>query len=178
MPSVKRADREARSIHAAQSELLRWRSLEIHTSATYISTFSLFEHVKLGSHSGRPRLIIHGYSDQGKSFIPLAKALEAKGISVDDINIASWISLSNEITLKDVGEALERALRDPALNGKLADKEFDAIVHSTGMLVVRSGLAGNPSVRIPLLKHLIALAPATFGSPLAAPGTQPARRDL
>jgi hypothetical protein len=118
----------------------------------------------------RPLLIIHGYSDEGKSFLPLAEALKARGIKVEDINIASWISLSNEVTVKDVGEALERALRDPARNGKLADQEFDAIVHSTGMLVVRSWLAGNPTFRVPLLKHLIALAPATFGSPLAAEG--------
>jgi hypothetical protein len=118
----------------------------------------------------RPLLIIHGYSDKGNSFRPIAKALKDKHFNVEDINIASWISLSNEVTIKDVGEALERALHDPALNGKLADKPFDAIVHSTGMLVIRSWLAGNPSVRIPLLKHLVALAPATFGSPLAAQG--------
>lgn len=118
----------------------------------------------------RPLLIIHGYSDKGDSFRPIAEALQTRGFNVEDINIATWISLSNEVTVKDVGEALERALHDPALNGKLADKPFDAIVHSTGMLVVRSWLAGNPSVRIPLLKHLVALAPATFGSPLAAQG--------
>jgi hypothetical protein len=118
----------------------------------------------------RPLLIIHGYSDKGDSFRPLALGLKAKGVDVEEINIATWISLSNDVTVKDVGEALERALRDPALNGKLADKQFDAIVHSTGMLVIRSWLAGNPTARIPLLKHLIALAPATFGSPLAAQG--------
>ena len=118
----------------------------------------------------RPLLIIHGYSDKGDSFRPIAQALQDRNFNVEDINIATWISLSNEVTVRDVGEALERALHDPALNGKLADKPFDAIVHSTGMLVVRSWLAGNPSVRIPLLKHLIALAPATFGSPLAAQG--------
>jgi len=118
----------------------------------------------------RPLLIIHGYSDKGDSFRPIAEALEKRHIQVEDINIATWISLSNDVTVKDVGEALERALHDPALNGKLADKPFDAIVHSTGMLVIRSWLAGNPSARIPLLKHLIALAPATFGSPLAAQG--------
>ena len=128
------------------------------------------EKVLHSTRMNRPLLVIHGYSDRGQSFVPLANALQKKGVKVEDINIASWISLSNEVTVKDVGEALERALRDPGLNGRLADREFDAIVHSTGMLVIRSWLAGNPSVRVPLLKHLIGLAPATFGSPLAAQG--------
>jgi hypothetical protein len=43
------------------------------------------------------------------------------------------------------------------------------MVHSTGMLVVRSWLAADP-LRGKRLKRLIALAPATFGSPLAKLG--------
>jgi hypothetical protein len=49
---------------------------------------------------------------------------------------------------------------------------FDAIVHSTGMLVLRSWLTNPnaPPSRLKLLKHLVALAPATFGSPIASKG--------
>ena len=53
-------------------------------------------------------------------------------------------------------------------------QEFDAIVHSTGMLVLRAWLvnAGAPATnpRLKRLKHLIGLAPATWGSPQAHKG--------
>jgi len=52
---------------------------------------------------------------------------------------------------------------------------FDAIVHSTGMLVVRSwltnyGAAVGSNIRLKSLKHLIGVAPATWGSPQAHKG--------
>jgi len=75
--------------------------------------------------------------------------------------------LNNEVTVKDLAEAFDRAL---ATQGGLDPEEpFDAMVHSTGMLVVRSWLAADP-LRAKRLKRLIALAPATFGSPLAKQG--------
>ena len=43
------------------------------------------------------------------------------------------------------------------------------MVQSTGMLVVRAWLAADP-LRAKRLKRLIAIAPATFGSPLAKQG--------
>jgi hypothetical protein len=51
---------------------------------------------------------------------------------------------------------------------------FDVLVHSTGMLVLRAWLTQTPSrlasARRSRLKHLVALAPSTFGSPLAHKG--------
>src|SRR6202008_4567758 len=49
------------------------------------------------------------------------------------------------------------------------DEPFDAVVHSTGMLVIRAWLT-TYAARKSRLKHLIALAPATWGSPLAHKG--------
>ncbi|MGH9667141.1 MAG: hypothetical protein ACRD9L_22180, partial [Bryobacteraceae bacterium] len=54
-------------------------------------------------------------------------------------------------------------------------QEFDAIVHSTGMLVLRSwltnlGASVATNKRLARLKHLIGLAPATWGSPQAHKG--------
>jgi hypothetical protein len=53
-------------------------------------------------------------------------------------------------------------------------QEFDAIVHSTGMLVLRAWLAnaGPPAgnARLKRLKHLVGVAPATWGSPQAHKG--------
>lgn len=109
-----------------------------------------------------PLIIVHGYSDVGKSFERWRDLLDQR--DVKSINICNWISLSNEITIKDVAEGFARALRAQNING-----DFDALVHSTGMLVVRCWLADDPSRR-GRLKHLVGIAPATFGSPLAARG--------
>ena len=121
----------------------------------------------------RPLLLVHGYSAGGLDFSKLAVALQDAGVQAVDINIGNYISLNNEITVKDIAEGLDRAFRmTPVLN---AEQEFDAIVHSTGMLVMRSwltnyGAAVDSNVRLRRLKHLIGLAPATWGSPQAHKG--------
>src|SRR5579862_8785161 len=129
--------------------------------------------VQIGGSMARPLILIHGYSDKGQSFFPLRDALAKRGIQLIDVSICTYISLNNEITIKDIAEGLERAFQNhPTLQG---DFEFDAIVHSTGMLVIRSWLtnygmkvAGNK--RLQRLKHLVGLAPATWGSPQAHKG--------
>src|SRR5277367_1749715 len=91
----------------------------------------------------RPLILIHGYSANYKAFHPLRDMLEARGIDLNLINICNYISLNNEITIKDIAEGLDRAYRyDQRLNAKynMENQEFDAIVHSTGMLVLRSWL--------------------------------------
>lgn len=118
----------------------------------------------------RPLVLIHGYSAGGLDFFPLRDQLAAHGIDSARINICNYVSLNNEVTIKDIAEGLERAFQARNLLG-----EFDAIVHSTGMLVLRSWLAnsGAPPAnnpRLARLKHLIGLAPATWGSPQAHKG--------
>src|SRR5277367_5437339 len=122
---------------------------------------------------GRPCVLIHGYSAEGTAFDPLRDALRNKGVNATDINIGNYVSLNNEITIKDIAEGLARAYRmHPELNDA---EEFDAIVHSTGMLVVRAwltnyGAAVGSNNRLKKLKHLIGVAPATWGSPQAHKG--------
>lgn len=112
-------------------------------------------------------ILIHGYSDRGASFNPWKTALAGKEFSASNIHLISYESLTNEITVKDIAEGFERALRN---NPAIAEADtFDAIVHSTGMLVVRAWLA-NFTSRRSRLKRLIGLAPASFGSPLAHKG--------
>jgi alpha-beta hydrolase superfamily lysophospholipase len=111
----------------------------------------------------RKLVLIHGYSDQGPSFNHWAEKLRGRGISAEAINICSYISLNNEITIPDIAEGLGRAADYLEWS---PDQEFDAIVHSTGMLVIRAWLCNNPR-RQKYLKHLVGLAPATWGSPLA-----------
>jgi hypothetical protein len=115
-------------------------------------------------------VLIHGYSDQGESFDAWKTALLQRGYPATDISVASYETLTNEVTIKDVAEGLDRALRLRA--GLSEDEPFDAIVHSTGMLVIRSWLTAYSTAdpRRSRLKHLVALAPATWGSPLAHKG--------
>jgi pimeloyl-ACP methyl ester carboxylesterase len=114
-----------------------------------------------------PVVLVHGYSDQGESFRTWKQALKDTGFDVSTVHTCSYRSLTNEVTIKDIAEGFDRALRIQA--GLNQDEPFDAIVHSTGMLVIRSWLTTYPK-RHRRLKRLIGLAPATFGSPLAHKG--------
>jgi hypothetical protein len=113
-------------------------------------------------------VFVHGYSDKGTSWAAWREILRHRlGLNDADMRTCTYVSLNNEVTIKDLAEAFDRAL---ATQGGLdPDAPFDAMVHSTGMLVVRSWLAADP-LRGKRLKRLIALAPATFGSPLAKEG--------
>jgi hypothetical protein len=122
----------------------------------------------------RPLLLIHGYSADAKAFAPLQAALLAKGVPSTDVNICNYVSLNNEITVKDIAEGLARAFRTlPVFANE--NQDFDCIVHSTGMLVLRSwltnaSLPASKNARLKRVKHIIGLAPATWGSPQAHKG--------
>ena len=81
-----------------------------------------------------PVLLIHGYSDDAPSFLRWKEILEKRGYSA--VHLLCYKSLTNEITIKDVAEGFERAVR--LQTGLSNDEPFDAIVHSTGMLVIRA----------------------------------------
>ena len=117
--------------------------------------------------SSRPVVIVHGYSDHAQSCGEWCRQLRKAGYAASDIHVTDYITLSNEITIKDIAEGFDRAIRLQA--GLRSGEPFDAIVHSTGMLVLRSWLL-TYEARRDRLKHLIGLAPATFGSPLAHQG--------
>ncbi len=113
-----------------------------------------------------PIVFVHGYSDQGKSWEKWCGLLKARLGYVDpELHVCSYVSLDNGVSIKDIAEAFDGALSARAG----LDGPFDAIVHSTGMLVVRAWLAADPQ-RCARLKRLVAFAPATFGSPLAKEG--------
>jgi hypothetical protein len=123
-------------------------------------------------------LLIHGYSADWKEFLPWKAALSGEGIASETISVGNYVTLNNEVTIKDLGEAFDRALRMSDFAKELPGEAwtFDAVVHSTGMLVMRQWLTSDPYLpddarsRIRRLKHLVGLAPATFGSPQAKKG--------
>ena len=124
--------------------------------------------VKPRSTMANPLVLIHGYGSDAEAFHVWKDALLQAGRTIEEISIGNYVTLNNEITVDDIANGLQNALHSKGLD----QKPFDAIVHSTGMLVIRSWLTASnaQTSRQGLLKHLVALAPATFGSPLAAKG--------
>lgn len=115
----------------------------------------------------RPIVLLHGYSSSADNLHAWRDALGARGFETKDIRLVDYVSLSNEITIKDIAEGFDRALREQA--GLPGDAEFDVIAHSTGSLVIREWLVSYAG-RARRVKHLIGLAPANFGSPMAHRG--------
>ena len=119
-------------------------------------------------------VIIHGWSDNYKSFVELGKALskpapEGIGADVKHIYLGDYISLDDQITFDDLVEALHKAWviteQLPILR-----RSVDVIVHSTGGLVIRHWLSKYFTAHTAPIHRLLMLAPANFGSPLAHSG--------
>jgi hypothetical protein len=124
-----------------------------------------------------PLVLLHGYHSEGQTFDTWRAVLQKQGFNVQDIFIGNYVTENNEINVDDIAEGFDRALRQRGM----ADKPFDIVVHSTGMLVLRAWLTAPAAVvttpdgkvkklRQSLLKHLIGMAPATNGSPVAPKG--------
>jgi pimeloyl-ACP methyl ester carboxylesterase len=117
-----------------------------------------------------PVLIIHGWSDNSKSFESLATFLRGQGAQVIDIRLGDYISMRDRVTLYDIGLAMRRALAGAHVNE--TRYSFDCVVHSTGGLVIREFLrqvCGDDASLTPV-RNLVMLAPANYGSPLAKIG--------
>lgn len=118
----------------------------------------------------KPVVILHGYSDKSQSFQPLASFLKQNGFQVIDIWLADYLSMNDEITIYDLGQAMGTALTAKGIDQ--SPKSFSVVAHSTGALVTRAYLYryfyGQPE-KCPI-NNLLLLAPANFGSPLAALG--------
>jgi hypothetical protein len=59
-----------------------------------------------------PIVLVHGYSDKGQSFERWCQRLEAAGYDATTIHLGNYVSLSNEITIKDIAEGFDRALSE------------------------------------------------------------------
>ncbi len=118
----------------------------------------------------RQIVILHGWNDTSESFEPLARLLQKKlqGQNVTIISLADYISMEDEVRFDDVVTAMQTAWERHDLPKKKGS--VDAIVHSTGALVIRDWLQRNYTPGRAPIKHLLMLAPANFGSPLAHKG--------
>ncbi|NOY69091.1 MAG: alpha/beta hydrolase [Deltaproteobacteria bacterium] len=121
----------------------------------------------------RPIVLIHGYSAESKQTDPASvekiygsmpdalRGLYGDG-SVVEIDLSRYISLEDGIHLDDISRAFDRALHMADYAHLLAGG-FDAIIHSTGALVIRNWLR-RFSPRPSPLDNLIYLAGANLGS--------------
>lgn len=119
----------------------------------------------------RQVLIIHGWSDTSHSFHSLGTFLAGHGYAPKLLWLGDYISRDDDVRVEDVGRRMGEVIAGMSKSGEL-DKSFDVIVHSTGGLVAREWLTswykGNAE-QCPM-KRLVMLAPANYGSKLAATG--------
>jgi hypothetical protein len=109
----------------------------------------------------RPVVFVHGYGTDEQGFDALRQGLIDSGHSPSDLHLVRYVSLSDEVSVRRLADAFELAVQE-----RLRDNSFDAVVHSTGALIVREWLR-RASGATRRLRHLVALAPANFGSPSA-----------
>ena len=124
----------------------------------------------------RPIILIHGWSADSDDMDSFRKYLKRNGDQqVYDIFVGDYISMRDEITLFDLGSAMIEAFKRK--NIPTRKHSVDVVIHSTGALVVREFLRqfcrnkdGKVNASKTPIKHLLMLAPANFGSPLASKG--------
>lgn len=119
----------------------------------------------------RPIVILHGWSDTSRTFEPLARLLGARlGRQVSVVSLADYVSMEDEVRFDDVVEAMDVAWRTHPVLKRRRRGGVDAVVHSTGGLVIRDWLQRHHTPARAPVKHLVMLAPANFGSHLAHKG--------
>ncbi len=114
--------------------------------------------------------ILHGWSDKGDSFKSLRTFLAQNGFAAQDVFLGNYISMDDDVRVEDVAKRMDVVIQDMLAAGTLR-APFDLIVHSTGALVARQWMANlhQARSRVPV-RRFVMLAPANFGSRLAAVG--------
>jgi len=125
-------------------------------------------------------IFVHGWSVTDTStYARLPEALVAQAgdlglqIEIKHIWLGRYISFHDDVSVADVARAFDRALRDQIGDSTGGIREFSCITHSTGGPVVREWVNrfyGVSDLSELPLRHLVMLAPANHGSPLAALG--------
>lgn len=125
----------------------------------------------LGGKVANQVAILHGWSDTSASFKSLVAFLKSNGFQAVPLWLGDYVSMDDDVRIEDVVKRMEEVV-----NEKVAAEEltvpFDLIVHSTGGLVARRWLAdcyASKKRHCPVTR-MVMLAPANFGSRLAATG--------
>ena len=107
----------------------------------------------------------------------LAQQAAAHGLELEIAHVwlGRYISFHDEVKLADLVVAFQRALADALAPGGGAVPAFACVTHSTGGPLVREWLEhfhGAARLGEAPLRHLVMLAPANHGSPLAVLGKE------
>lgn len=117
----------------------------------------------------KPIVVFHGWSDKADSFEPLAQFLQEQlQRPVEVINLADWVSMDDQVSYRDLNVALHAEWKRRRL--PRTPRSVDVVTHSTGALVIRHWLTQRFRPKTAPIDHLLMLAPANFGSPLAHKG--------
>src|SRR5690242_13770614 len=82
-------------------------------------------------------VLVHGYNvTSTKTYGVLPQRLKAAGHSIKNVYLSKYVTLDDDITIKDIVRAFEAALRDTL--GKRYNEPFACVTHSTGGLVARA----------------------------------------
>jgi hypothetical protein len=125
-------------------------------------------------------IFVHGWSVSNTNTygeLPEAVAAHAERsglkINIHHIYLGRYISFHDEVTVDDISRAFDMALREQFAANAAGIEKFSCVTHSTGGPVIRHWLDryyGSRNLADTPLQHLIMLAPANHGSPLAALG--------
>jgi pimeloyl-ACP methyl ester carboxylesterase len=123
-------------------------------------------------------LILHGWSDTAESFQHLKQILHANGYPTASVYLGSYESMEDHVTFDNLAAGFQARITELQSQGALtlAPYSLDIIAHSTGGPVLRHWLihylqnvCQGDCARCPV-HRIILLAPANFGSRLAAQG--------
>jgi lipase (class 2) len=126
-----------------------------------------------------PVVVLHGWSDNFKSFEPLRARFAASGYTAEQVFLGNYESMEDHVTFDDLAVGLQVRLESLVADGRLpalAPFSLDVVVHSTGGPVFRRWLEyyieeiGHGQSTSNPVRSVVMLAPANFGSRLAAQG--------
>src|SRR5262245_25545380 len=126
-----------------------------------------------------PVLILHGWSDTYRSFVPLRQWFRRLAVPVEQVWLGDYASMQDDVTFDDLADGLQTRVHEMQARSVLPRFEpfsLDVVLHSTGGPVFRHWLnlylneeCGGKADRCPV-RSVVMLAPANFGSRLAAQG--------
>ena len=116
--------------------------------------------------------LIHGWSvSETTTYQALHKKLAENGFDLQEIHLGRYVSLDNDVEIRDIARALHSALE--RVLGRDWTTPFHIITHSTGALVSKQWIVRHYTGRFAAkkpLRNIVFLAGPHFGSRLAHHG--------
>ena len=116
--------------------------------------------------------LVHGWSvTSTTTYQALHLKLAENGFDLQEVNLGRFVTLEDNVEIRDIAKAMHNALRDKLANNW--KQSFHIITHSTGALVTKQWIAHHYKdkfAQYKSLKNVVFLAAPHFGSRLAHHG--------